>query len=706
MMNSSEPHGEPHSTTGTAGTLLLPTPGGHDDTAVEVNIFSPDQMTRGRTVLAIILAAVGAFVFTLAAWLVLRQTSLPAFGSSMVTRALASATIVLVLVVVGLLMWWWIHDEHKADPRWNNGTQLEIRRPAWRKFVTHAVAYLSPAAIVVAVLAIPLSATRLYLDGISVDQGFRTQYLTRLADDIAISDMNYADMPTYYPPLWFWFGGRLANLLGMPGWEVFQPWAIISLAVGGSVLVPVWQRLVGSLPVATGIALVSTCVILVMSPDEPYAALVALGMPALVALTPRILRGDWFALIGGILFLGFSATFYTLFTAVIALSVVVVTAVTVVVMRKEWKPLVWLAVLGFSSIGIALITWGPFLLASLQGAEQSGDTAMHYLPYDGTLIPLPILASSVLGLLSLFGLIFFVVRGRDLVVRAMWISVLVLYGWIVASMLFTVLGNTLLGFRLDTLVVLMMTTAGVLGIADFRLAGIYLLYPERITPRVARGVTTILIAVVLAGGLQYAQSIPQRNAHAIDLAYTDTDGYGERADLYPPDSARWYGEIDSHLQDQGFIPSETIVLTDELNFMSYHPYRGFQAFTSHYANPLGEFGKRNETIEQWAVESWDELSDPADFAAAIDAVEWAGPDVFIMRGTVPEDVDDVAAAETDDTGSGDVGGWKYDLAEDIYPNNPNVRFRGVYFNPEVFLGADAPWQVEQIGPFVVVTRDE
>ena len=70
---------------------------------------------------------------------------------------------------------------------------------------------------------------------------------------------------------------------------------------------------------------------------------------------------------------------------------VVVTAVTVVVMRKEWKPLVWLAVLGFSSIGIALITWGPFLLASLQGAEQSGDTAMHYLPYDGTLIPLPIL---------------------------------------------------------------------------------------------------------------------------------------------------------------------------------------------------------------------------------------------------------------------------------------------------------------------------
>ena len=27
----------------------------------------------------------------------------------------------------------------------------------------------------------------------------------------------------------------------------------------------------------------------------------------------------------------------------------------------------------------------------------------------------------------------------------------------------------------------------------------------------------------------------------------------------------------------------------------------------------------------------------------------------------------------------------YDIAEDIYPNNPNVRFRGVWFNPAVFL---------------------
>ncbi len=702
MKNSSEPHEDLHPEhtvlreTDAPRPAKVPTvsaPGEGGATTLEVHEFTPDQFDRSMTVLSIFLAALGSFVFTLVTWLVLKQTSLPAFGASMVTRALATAMITLTLVAVGLLLWWWIRDERSTNPRWAQEDPPKVTRPRWRTTLTYLVSYLSPAAIVIAVLAIPLSATRLYLDGVSVDQGFRTQYLTRLADDITISDMAYADMPTYYPPVWFWFGGRLANLLGMPGWEVFQPWAIISLAVGGCVLVPVWQRLIGSLPVATAIALVSTCVILVMSPDEPYAALVAMGIPAMVALAPRILRGNIFALVAGILFLGFSAMFYTLFTAVIALSVVAITAVVMATMGRNWKPIIWLVVLGVASISIALITWAPYLLASLQGAEQSGDTAMHYLPYEGTQLPLPFLAPSVIGLLCVVGVIYLVVHHRDPVVRAMGLSVGVFYGWIVTSMVVTLLGNTLLGFRLDTLIVLMLATAGVLGIADFRIAGIYMLYPERITPRIAQATTTVLMIVVAAAGLSYAQSIPERNSSAIDLAYTDTDGYGERADLYPPGSAQYYVNIDMHLQNQGFEPAETIVLTDELDFMSYNPYRGFQAFTSHYANPLGEFGKRNAAIEEWAAASWKELQEPEDFAAAIDNAEWAGPDVFIFRG--------------DAEGIGDDSpGWKYDLAEDIYPNNPNVRFRGVFFNPDVFTSAAAPWQIEQIGPFVVVTRDE
>ena len=124
------------------------------------------------------------------------------------------------------------------------------------------VSYLSPALLTLASLGLPLSATRLWLDGVQVDQVFRTQFLTRMTETASHADMNYADLPTFYPMGWFWLGGRLANVLGIPGWEVYQPWALMSLAMAGCVLVPVWQRLTGSLPLATGIALTTTAVTL------------------------------------------------------------------------------------------------------------------------------------------------------------------------------------------------------------------------------------------------------------------------------------------------------------------------------------------------------------------------------------------------------------------------------------------------------------
>ncbi|WP_080792887.1 galactan 5-O-arabinofuranosyltransferase [Corynebacterium pacaense] len=686
MTNATETTGGPET-----GPSHADAPPALDGTApVTTRPYHPDRLSRSATLLGILLAAAGSFVVTLAAWWALKQTSLPAFGTSMVTRALASAVIIAVILVVAVLMWLWVRDEHRGNPRWNGGSALPVTRPRWRVWLTYAATYLSPAAIVIAVLAIPLSSARLYLDGISVDQGFRTQYMTRAADGILISDMNYIDMPAHYPVGWFWIGGRFANLLGLPGWEAFQPWAIVSLAVTASILVPVWQRITGSLPTAVGVALVTVCVVMVMSAEEPYAAIVAMGIPAMAAISPRILRGDLFALAGGVIFLGVSATLYTLFTAVIALSVVAVCAVMTSAMRRTWRPIIWLVVLGASSMLIALISWGPYLFARAAGAEQSGDTALHYLPLEGTQFPVPIFASSVIGLLCLVGVVYLVLNIRIAEARSLAVALGVFYAWIGMSMAVTLIGTTLLGFRLDTLIVATLATAGVLGIADARLVGLYSLYPDRITRRTARNTSMVLIVLVAFGGLSYAQNIPQMNSHAIDLAYTDTDGYGERADRYPAGSARYYAEIDSHLRDLGFEPSETVVLTDEQNFMSYHPYRGFQAFTSHYANPLGEFAKRNEQIETWAVDSWTFLQNPADFVASLDGSRWTPPEVFIFRG----DMEDAPA------------GWKYDLSEDIYPNNPNVRFRGIYFNPEVFLGDGAPWSAAQIGPFVVVTRDE
>ena len=72
-------------------------------------------------------------------------------------------------------------------------------------------------AFTVVTLGMPLGATKLYLFGISVDQQFRTEYLTRLADSPALHDMTYLGLPPFYPPGWFWIGGRAAALTGNTG---------------------------------------------------------------------------------------------------------------------------------------------------------------------------------------------------------------------------------------------------------------------------------------------------------------------------------------------------------------------------------------------------------------------------------------------------------------------------------------------------------
>lgn len=655
--------------------------------SLKVRTYDSDILSRKGTVWATVAAAIGGGLFSLFAWWVLHRTSLPAFNTSMVTRSLATAGTLVVLVIVGILVMWWLRDEHRAKDHAAGLTDEEVTRPRWRRILTHAVLYLSPAAIVTTTISVPLSAARLYLDGIQVDQAFRTQFLSRTATTLANQDMNYVDMPTYYPLGWFWLGGRLANVLGMPGWEVYQPWSIMSLAIAGCILVPVWQRISGSLPVATGIALVTTCVTLVMSPEEPYAAVVAMGVPAVCAIMRTAMSGSWFATVAIMLFFGVSASFYTLFTGVVALSVVLLAAVFSSLFTRWWIPVVHLLVIGAGSIGIALICWGPFLWRAVTGPEQLESTANHFLPEEGTQIPIPFLAPSVVGILCLIGLIYLIVRLTDLDVRVMAIATVMFYLWSLSSMVATLAGTSLLGFRVDILIVLMMSTAGVLALAELRLVGVSFLYPDRLSPVVRQRITVVAVVVILGGGMFYAQDIPNRNESAIDHAYSDTDGYGERADRYVPDAASVYGPVVDTINGHGHETTETIVLTDENRLMSYHPFYGFNAFTSHYANPLGEFSQRNEEIIRWAEESWVGDADPNEFHDLLANSKWEAPDAFVFRGADAENLDD---------------GWKMHLAEDIFPNQPNVRHEPVFFNPKAFDDPDL-WNIDQAGPFVVVT---
>lgn len=634
---------------------------------VEYNV---DRLTRRATLVGMAAAAVGGGLITLIGFFAFKTVSLPAFSTSMVTRALSTAGTALTVLLVGALCVWWVIG---ASPR-----------PRWRTWLTTAVCYISPALLTLTSIGLPLSASRLWLDGVQVDQVFRTQFLTRATEASSYADMNYEGLPTFYPLGWFWMGGRLANLLNMPGWEVYQPWSLISLAVSGCILVPLWQRLSGSLPVAAAIALTTTAVTLAIGAEEPYSAVIAMGVPAVAVLCSHAFHNSsWFSTAGIAIYLGISACFYTLYTGAVALTIVSLIALVTCMAERTWTPLIHLATIAAGSLAIAAIAWAPYLRAVLHATAPLESTAQHYLPEEGTQIPAPFLSLSVIGILSLIGLIYLVLRIDEPDIKSMGTAIVGTYLWILASMVMTLAGSTLLGFRLELIVAVLFATAGILALADVRLMGLPTLYPARFTETTSRRITLVFAIIMGLGGIYYAQQIPATNVTALDHAYTDTDGYGERADRYTSDSSANYAKIREFIDSQGYDATDTVVLTDEKLFMAYNPYYGFNAFTSNYANPLGEFSTRNLQIEEWASKSWEQT--PEEFAQSLESAPWRGPDVLIFRGDMEEPGD----------------GYKTHLAEDIYPNQPNVRYRAVFFNPEVF---EKGWEVEQIGPFVVAAR--
>jgi len=618
--------------------------------------YHPDALPTAQTAWRSLAAGLVGGVLALVAWFVMHSVSLPAFNTSMVTRALSTAgSFVLIALASALAVVWMRGKRHAIIP---------------------AVLDLVPAGLVVTSLGIPLSATKLWLDGIQVDQGFRTQFLSRMAETASHADMSYKDLPTFYPMGWFWLGGRMANLLGMQGWEVYQPWALVTLAAAAAMLTPIWRHLTGSLPTGAAIAVVTTAVVITLTPDEPYAAVVAMFLPAAAVLAYRALSGSWAATWALAAYLGVSATFYTLFTAIGALTVVVLAVILFFAHEHSIVPIKHLFVVGFTSLAIAAVAWGPYLWRYVTGSESPESAANHFLPSDGTLFPVPFFSLSLVGLLSLVGIVELVRRVRQPEVASIGMAIAVSYLWVLASMAITLLGTSLLGFRIEVLVVALFATLGVIGVADFGLNGLRALAVDR------QVLATVLVVLMGAGALHMVQQIPVENEKHIDQAYADTDGNGERADRFPPDAARYYAEITQFLKDHGQMPNEAVIYTDEINYMAYNPYFGFNAFTSHYANPLGEYEQRNDELKKWAELSY---KDGAEMTKAMDESPWQAPAAFIFRGDLNKDSQ-----------------FKTHVAHDIYPSQPNVRYEAVNFSPEGF--DNASWDVEEIGPFAVCVR--
>jgi galactan 5-O-arabinofuranosyltransferase len=609
----------------------------------------------GQMAVAITVAVVVAVVSLIA----IAGVEWPAYNSSNQLHALT--TVGQFGCLAGLLAAGWA---------WRRGWRLPAR----------AAAPVFLAAFSVVTLAMPLGATKLYLFGISVDQQFRTEYLSRLTDTAALHDMTYYGLPPFYPPGWFWIGGRIAALTSTPAWEMFKPWAIISITIAVALALVLWASMI-RFEFALIVSTATTAAALAYSPAEPYAAIIAVLLPPVLVLAWSGLRGGtrsggWAAVIGTGIFLGVAALFYTLLLAYSAFTLTIMAAVLAVA-RRRLDPLLRLGVIAVIAAAIGLIGWGPWLLAAIGGSPADSGTAQHYLPADGAQLSFPMLQFTLLGGLCLVGTLWLVVRAHSSTrAGALAIGVLAVYAWSILSMLTTLAGTTLLSFRLQPTLTVLLTAAGAFGFVEAALA-----LARRFSPTTGRRIIAAAGALGAVGALGFSQDIPNVLKPDLVVAYTDTDGYGQRADRRPPGAERYYAQIDAKIREvTGQPPNQTVVLTADYSFLSYYPYYGFQGLTSHYANPLAQFDKRAEAIESWAT-----LTRADQFIAALDKLPWKPPTVFLMR-----------------RGANDT--YTLRLASDVYPNQPNVRRYQVALDTALF--DDPRFDVSSIGPFVLAIRKD
>lgn len=452
-------------------------------------------------------------------------------------------------------------------------------------------------------------------------------------------------MPSEYPPLYPWIVGHVARLVDRPAWQLFGEMQIVVMTGAVVLSYVLWRRLV-SPGVAFAIAGLSPAVFAGPSKDYEFIALLVF-VPWVLATFLRLPRErgglHWLSsgIIGGLLVLTYEAWIFYASAGLVVLLILNLRAT-----RARGRYLLYLVGVAVTALVVSswyLVPFGWDLLT--QGGERVSDLWMSagisdhplYLPF---LLVTPIAAIQLAGLL-----------GTLWYWRTTWwaqpllLIVLGSYAYRVVFLLRTAYDNHT-GYLqyTDTLISMALMVAGVLTIAE----AVPPLWRRLSIPSVGRlsrerlvAVTAVLVLVVWAFMQGWPQWVPgprglRDSVTAVGDVNRGTDVHAEPLPdgslvRFAPPASYIYprfptSDVERVVTAQLGANARPVVLVYDQRLFAFTDYYGYTAVDRLSANTLTLWDARTAAIKKLA-----KITDPAQFAAAVDKTPYGPIDVFVLH---------------------------------------------------------------------------